>query len=70
MKHLGVFLCSQYSAPCSHIHAGIVFDCGLKFKEKINKILLFEHSLCGAETWALRKIDKKYPVSYKIWDWI
>jgi hypothetical protein len=25
--------------------------------------------LCGVETWTLRKVDQKYPVSSEIWCW-
>jgi hypothetical protein len=25
--------------------------------------------LCGVETWTLRQVDQKYPVSFEMWRW-
>jgi hypothetical protein len=33
---------------------------GLKFKDEIGKVLYLEHTLYGAETWALQEVDQKY----------
>jgi len=33
---------------------------GLEFKVETNEMLHMEHSLCGAENWKLKNIDRKY----------
>ena len=42
---------------------------GLIYKKETNKTLHLEHSLCGAETWTLRKIDQKHLEVFDMWSW-
>jgi hypothetical protein len=47
-----------------------LFTCklDLNLKEEASEVLRLKHSsLCCAETWTLRKIHQKYPVSSGMW---
>jgi len=41
----------------------------LNFKKKVVKWNVWSIALCGAETWALRKVDQKYRVSFELLCW-
>jgi hypothetical protein len=38
-----------------------------KLKEETSKVLHLEHSLCGAETWIVRKEDQNYLEISEMW---
>jgi len=42
---------------------------GLKFKEEIFKGYIWSAALYDAETWTLRKLDRKYLESCEMWCW-
>ena len=41
----------------------------LKFQGQTCKVLHLEYIFCGAETWTLRKVDRKYLESFEMWCW-
>jgi len=41
----------------------------LNSKEKLVNFYIWSIVLCGAETWALRKVDQKYLEGFEIWCW-
>ena len=40
---------------------------GLTFKDEISESYTWGITLCGAETWTLRKVDQKYLESFETW---
>jgi hypothetical protein len=41
----------------------------VKLKKKPVKCCILSIVLCGAETWALQKLDQKYLGSFEMWCW-
>ena len=41
----------------------------LNLRRKPVKCYIWSITLCGAETWTLRKVDLKYPGSFEMWCW-
>jgi hypothetical protein len=56
---------NQHSAGRKLFH----LQTGLKFKEETSEALHLEHTLHGAETWTLRKVDQKYLERFEMWCW-
>ena len=40
---------------------------GLNLRKKAVKCCIWSITLCGAETWTLRKVDQKYPARFEMW---
>jgi hypothetical protein len=41
----------------------------LNLRKKLVKCYIWSTALCGAETWALRKVDQKYLERFGMWCW-
>jgi hypothetical protein len=41
----------------------------LNLRKKLVKCYVWSVALCGAETWTLRKVDRKYLESLEMWCW-
>jgi hypothetical protein len=41
----------------------------LNLRKKLVKCYIWSIALCGAETWALRKVDQNYLQSFEMWCW-
>jgi hypothetical protein len=41
----------------------------INLRKKPLKCCIWIVVLCGADTWTLRKVDQKYPVSFEMWRW-
>jgi len=41
----------------------------LNLRKKLVKCYIWSIALSGAETWTLRKVDKKYMESFDMWCW-
>jgi hypothetical protein len=41
----------------------------LHLRRKLAKCYIWSKTLCGAETWTLRKVDLKYLKSFETWCW-
>jgi hypothetical protein len=42
----------------------------LNLRTKLVKCYIWSIALCGAETWTLGKVDRKYLESFDMWCWI
>jgi hypothetical protein len=41
----------------------------LNVRKKLVKCYIWSIALCGAETWTLQKVDRKYLESFEMWCW-
>ena len=41
----------------------------LNSRKKLVKCYIWSITLCGAETWTLRKVDEKYVENFEMWCW-